>query len=127
MFTFLVCFVLFILYFRCSATFAFCTVFEVLAKLSPSGINHTVRETMKPALVTQPVKRSAVYYLREAALPVNNKALRRCSWRSLCSYKYGTCHCYDYFKPSAVTRHCLLPACACFCVCRGAPQFIKVR
>lgn len=64
---------------------------------------------MKPATMTHPLKSSAVYSSRGAALPVNNKALRLCSWESLCNYKYGSCHCYDYFKPSAVTLHCLLP------------------
>lgn len=76
----------------------------------------TEGETMKHATTIYPVKRSAVYSSQGAALPVNNKALRRCSsvqFRSLYNYKYGSCHCYDYFKPSAVTRHCLLPESAC--------------
>ena len=77
---------------------SFWAVFEVLVdNYSLSGINHTVKETMKPATMTHSVKRSAVYPSRGAALPVNNKALRSCSRESLCNYKYGSCHCYDYF------------------------------
>lgn len=90
------------------------TVFEFLIDIySVTGINHTLKETMIPATMTHLVKRSAVYSSQGAALPVNNKALRRYSWESLCSYKYGSCHCYDYFKPSAVTLHCLLPVFCC--------------
>lgn len=90
------------------------TVFRFSVDIySLCGINHTVRKTMKPATMTHSEKRSAVYSLRGAALPVNNKALKHCSWESLCNYKYGSCHCYDYFKPFAVTLHCLLPVFCC--------------
>lgn len=55
------------------------------------------------------IKRSAVYSVQGAPLPVINRAARCCTQETLCSYKYGTCHCCDYSRLSAMTPHCLLP------------------
>lgn len=82
---------------------------------SCTSISHRVQKQWNP--LPWLIKTSAVYSAQGAPLPVINRAARCCRQETLCGYKYGTCHCCDYSRLSAMTPHCLLPVDFFFSLC----------